>query len=515
MKNLPIGLQTLSKLREKNCVYIDKTQFIHKMITEGVYYFLSRPRRFGKSLLISTMKELFSGNKELFEGTWIYDNWDWSKNNPVIHFSFDKMAYQDLGLDGAIIQEIKKWASKYEIDLEGEGVKSLFDELLEKVSKKHGKIALLIDEYDKPIIDYLEFPPYEQAKVNQGIMRQFYSVLKSAEPHLCFFFVTGVSKFSQVSMFSEMNNLKDITLHPDYATITGYTQRDLEDYFEDHIQAVEKKLNLTRPDLLEMMRIWYNGFSWDGINRVYNPFGTLNFLDQKKFRNYWFSTGTPRFLVHQMKKHVKFDIENSKVDGYTLNKYDIENLDLVPLCFQTGYLTIKSLDPLTEEMVLDYPNKEVRESMYQFMIDDIAKDPHRVHTGMTIKDLNQALLSNDLPKAKQIINSLLASLPYETYKNQSEGFYHGLLHLIFSYIGMFVESEPHLSNGRADVIIQTPQYIYIFEFKFNRTAAEALAQIKENGYFDKYRATEKPIFGIGVNFNEDKKQIDEWQVESL
>lgn len=515
MKNLPIGLQTLPKLREKNCVYVDKTQLIHSLVEKGVYYFLSRPRRFGKSLLISTMKELFLGKKELFTGTWIENNWDWSKTNPVIHFSFDKMSYQSLGLDGAIVHEIKKIAKEFKVRLVNKDVKAAFNELLEKVSQKHGQIVLLIDEYDKPIIDFLEFPPYEQAKVNQNIMRQFYSVLKSAEPYLRFFFVTGVSKFSKVSMFSELNNLKDITISNQYAAITGYTQAELENYFEDYLQIASEKLNLERKDLLERMRIWYNGFSWDGKTRVYNPFGTLNFLDESVFRNYWFSTGSPKFLVHQMKKHVQFDLENTRANGYTLNKYDIENLDLVPLCFQTGYLTIKTLDPLTEEMVLDYPNKEVRESMYQFIIDDITNTSRQMHTGSTIKDLNQALLTNDLVKVKTIINSLLASLPYETYKNQSEGFYHGLLHLIFSYIGMFVESEPHLSQGRADVVVQTPQYIYIFEFKFNHTAEEAITQIKSNHYADKYQAAEKPIFGIGVNFNETQKQIDGWVVEIL
>ena len=208
MKNLPIGLQTLPTLREKNGVYVDKTQMIHRLITNGVYYFLSRPRRFGKSLLISTMSELFSGNKALFEGTWIYDNWDWSKKSPVIHFSFDNMPYKGLGLDAAILKEIRKWAKEYKVRVETQDVKAAFNDLLEKVSKKHGKIALLIDEYDKPITDFLEFTPYEQAKVNQGIMREFYGVLKSAEPYLKFFFVTGVSKFSRVSMFSELNNLK-------------------------------------------------------------------------------------------------------------------------------------------------------------------------------------------------------------------------------------------------------------------------------------------------------------------
>jgi hypothetical protein len=514
MKNLPIGLQTLPKLREKNCVYVDKTQMVHSLVNKGVYYFLSRPRRFGKSLLVSTFKELFLGHKELFQDTWIYANWDWSKTNPVLHFSFDTISFRALGLEEALKSEINKLAGNYQIALVEKDLKGQFRELLEKLSQKHGQIALLIDEYDKPIIDFLEQEPFSQAKVNQGIMREFYSVLKSAEPYLRFFFVTGVSKFSQVSMFSELNNLKDITIHEDYATLTGYTQQELVTYFDDYLQLAMEKLHISREELLKQMGIWYNGFSWDGINKVYNPFGTLNFLDERIFKNYWFSTGNPKFLIHQMKKHVQFDIENTRINSYSLNKYDIDNLDLVPLCFQTGYLTIKHIDPMTGDMILDYPNKEVRESMYQFMIDDISST-RNPNTGMTMKDLNKAFLANDMDSVQTIINSLLASLPYETYKKQSEGFYHGLLHLIFSYLGMFIESEPHLSNGRADVVVQTPQYIYIFEFKFNKNAEDALAQIKTKDYADKYRATGKPIMGIGVNFNKTKKKIVGWLAEPL
>lgn len=514
MKNLPIGLQTLPKLRKKDCVYVDKTQMVHRLIRQGIYYFLSRPRRFGKSLLISTFKELFLGNKELFENTWIYDNWDWSKTNPVLHFSFDKMDYRGLGLDGAISYELEKLANLYGVTFSSTHFKIQFKELIEKTCEKHGDVVLLIDEYDKPIIDFLEQEPLEQAKVNQGIMQEFYSVLESAEPYLCFFFVTGVSKFSQVSMFSELNNLRDITLHPDYATLTGYTEGELEENFDDHLQLAMKKLNMTRETLLTEMGSWYDGFSWDGIHKVYNPFGTLNFLDQCVFKNFWFSTGNPKFLIHQMKKHAYFNVENVTVNSYLLNKYDIENLDIIPLCFQTGYLTVKHVDPMTGEMLLDYPNKEVRESMYQFMIDAISSTENP-NTGLTMKDLNKAFLDNDLEKVKTIINALLASLPYEVYKKQSEGFYHGLLHLIFSYLGIYIESEPHLSNGRADVVVHTPQYIYIFEFKFNKNAEDALQQIKDKDYADKYRATGKTIVGIGVNFNKAKKKITGWLPEKV
>ena len=515
MKNLPIGLQTLPKLRERNCVYVDKTKMVHQLVSKGIYYFLSRPRRFGKSLLISTFKELFLGHKDMFIDTWIYENWDWSKMNPVIHFSFDNLGYKELGLREAFVGEIKRKAEDFGITQTAEGLSPQFIELLEKIAKKHGQVVLLIDEYDKPIIDFLEFPPYEQAKVNQKVLREFYSVLKSAEPHLKFLFVTGVSKFARVSMFSDLNNITDITLHPAYTTITGYTQTELEFYFDDYLQLAVEELKMNRETLRETMRVKYNGFSWDGINKVYNPFGTLSFLDQRRFRNYWFSTGTPTFLINQMKKYVQFNIENAQTNTLLLEKYDIDNLELVSLCFQTGYLTIKYIDPMSGQIVMDYPNEEVRESMYQFIIDDMAYKPGQLNTGLTIRDVNKAFLANDLVQVKAIINSLLASLPYESYQNQSEGFYHGLLHLIFSYIGMFIESEPHLSRGRADVVVQTPQYIYIFEFKFNKTAEEALTQIKTNSYADKYRAAEKVILGIGVNFDESKRQIDGWLTEVL
>jgi hypothetical protein len=341
MKNLSIGFQTLPSLRNYNCVYVDKTQMVHRLVTNGKYYFLSRPRRFGKSLLISTFKELFLGNKELFKETWIYDNWDWSKTNPVLHFSLEVLSYRELGLSEALKSEINTQAKLFKVTLIQTDFREQFRELIEGVAAKHGQVVLLIDEYDKPIIDFLEQEPLSQAKVNQGIMREFYSVLKSAEPHLKFFFVTGVSKFSQVSMFSELNNLKDITIHRDYATLTGYTQDELVLYFDDYLKLAMEEFNLNREELLKEMGIWYDGFSWDGKQKVYNPFGTLNFLDERLFKNFWFSTGNPKFLIHQMKKHVRFDVENTVIDSFLLNKYTIDNLDIVPLCFQTGYLTIK------------------------------------------------------------------------------------------------------------------------------------------------------------------------------
>jgi hypothetical protein len=515
MKNLPIGMQSLSEIRENNCIYVDKTERVHRLVTTGKYYFFSRPRRFGKSLLISTLKSLFLGQKDLFEGLWIEDKWDWSKTNPVLHFSFDATDYQGLGLEKAIIKELDSWAKHYRIKLKETTLKSKFGELLTRLAATHGKVVLLIDEYDKPIIDYLEDSQLDQAKANRLVLRDFYSVLKNAGDDLQLVFITGISKFSKVSLFSHLNNLTDITLSKHYAALTGYTQHELEFYFEDYLESCRESLQISKTDLLQRMKVWYDGYTWDGLTEVYNPFGTLNFLNDQVFKNYWFTTGSPGFLIQQMRKYNRFDVENAVVDSTILDKYDIENLALIPLLFQTGYLTVKSVNPMTGEMVLDYPNQEVRQSMYAFLIDDIAQNPRRIHTGMTIQDLNRAFLAKDLPQVQAILNSLLADLPSETYLKQSEGLYHGLVHLVFNYLGMFAQSEVHSSNGRADAIVQTLTDIYIFEFKFNKTAEEAITQIKKNKYADKYRAANKTITGIGVNFSSDKKQIDGWVEENL
>ncbi len=510
MKNLPIGIQSLQQLRDKNCIYVDKTQLIHQLVTTGSYYFLSRPRRFGKSLLISTLKSLYLGQKNLFEGLWIEDKWDWSKTNPVIHISFDAADYQGLGLEKAIMKVLKSCATSYSITLLATTLKSQFEELINSLSMQYGNVVLLIDEYDKPIIDYLEDKKIEQAKANRLVLRDFYSVLKNAGPHLELVFITGISKFSKVSLFSHLNNLDDITIHEDYGTLTGYTQEELGIYFDDYLKKIETKLRLSREELMENMRVWYNGYSWDGESRVYNPFGTLNFLSKRMFKNYWFGTGSPEFLIEQMRKHNRFDVENSLVDSAVLDKYDIENLELIPLLFQTGYLTVKTLDPMTGEMVLDYPNKEVRQSMYAFLIDDIAKNPHRIHTDMTIQDLNKAFLAKNLVQVRKILTALLADLPDQAYQKQTEGLYHGLIHLIFSYLGMFVNSEVHSSQGRADAVVQTLTDVFIFEFKFNKTAQEALDQITDQDYAGKYQASGRTITGIGINFNSADRTIEGW-----
>ena len=515
MKDLPIGVQTFKKMRENDFVYIDKTEFVYNIAKKEGNNFLSRPRRFGKSLLLDTFRELFLGNEQLFKGLWIHDKWDWSKTYPVIHLSFDKMSYDGLGLDGAIKYRLNVLAEEHDIQFTTDDYKTQFEELLRKLFEKEGKVVLLIDEYDKPIIDYLEKDELPQAKKNQKIMKNFYAVLKGSEAYLRFFFVTGVSKFSKVSLFSDLNHIDDLTLDKRCSTIVGYTQQELEFYFEEHLQQVMHSLELSREELLADMRIWYNGFSWDGRNTLYNPFGMLNFLQKEAFRSYWFVSGMPNFLYKVMKDRLVFDVENTEINGAVLEKYDIENLDLIPLLFQTGYLTVKSIDYRTDDMVLDYPNKEVRENLYSFMIDSIAKNEQRSDAGITNKDLVKAFQAANLDRIKELMNALLAGLPSEAYDKKSEGLFHGLIHFIFQLLGMYIKSEVHSSRGRADSVVETATHVFIFEFKFNRSADEALTQIKDNKYADKYRADNKTIIGIGVNFVSKDKEINGWETEIL
>jgi hypothetical protein len=517
-KLLPIGIQDFRKLRTKNCVYVDKTEYIHRLVTEGWYYFLSRPRRFGKSLLVSTLKELFSGSRELFEGLWIEDKWDWSKTNPVIQISFAKADYQGKGLEKAIDEELDNCAKSHKIILESDTNKGKLTELLLKLNDNHGKVVILIDEYDKPIIDYLEYEKLPKAREHRDILKTFYSVLKDSDTYLEFLLITGVSKFSQVSIFSDLNHLDDITLDKHYALLTGYTHSELETYFPDYLESVAKHLGMSVPDLLKLMAVWYNGFSWDGKNKVYNPFGTLNFFKNQTFRNYWFTTGTPTFLAQIMQQQIKFDFENIHTSTSRIEKYDLDNLDIVSLLFQTGYLTITHLDPFNGDIVLDYPNREIRESMYVFMLDYLKKRKSEGSAQEIVKDLALAFHQDDLERVKELLESMFGDLPsnlYETDNKRSERFYHSFIHLTFKYLGIYAQSEVRTAKGRADSVVETPTHVYIFEFKHQETADAAFQQILDKNYAQKYVGLGKTVVGIGVNFDKKERIIDGWKVEVL
>ncbi len=508
-KNLPIGIQEFSHFEEGNFLYIDKTELIHKIVSTGNYYFLSRPRRFGKSLLLSTMREIFKGNKHLFEGTWIYDNWDWEKKNPVIHISFAAADIKELGLRDAINNLLLKCARDNAIDLTQKGIATRFKELIEKIFEKHGRVVVLIDEYDKAIVDYLEDLP--KAAEHRAILRDFYVVLKDYSLYLRFVFITGISKFSKVSIFSALNQLNDISMDDDYATLTGYTQKELEFYFKEYLPEAKKRTELNKKELLDRIKFWYNGYSWDGKTSVYNPFSILNFFKSPSFKNYWFSTGTPTFLTILARQQQFYDHEEIETDATSFETYDIENLNAEAIMFQTGYLTVKNYNPKNQRYILGYPNYEVRRAYLAYMIEAYSF-VKLSNVAPTSFKMEKALFQKDIKTFIELTNSMFASIPSQIWDGKSEKYFHSLMHLLLNYMGTQIESEINTNKGRLDSVIQTPKYNYILEFKFNKSAQIALDSIKSRNYADKFLHSEKELVCVGINFSVDTKAIDSWLV---
>ncbi|MCP5053576.1 MAG: ATP-binding protein, partial [bacterium] len=501
MKKLPIGIQSFSELIGGGYLYIDKTRDIHKLLTKaGKYYFLSRPRRFGKSLLVSTLKEVFSGNRELFKGLWIYDKIPWQKH-PVIHFDFTRLSFKDSDtLERSIINHLDKIGAAHNIQLDAPDYKTRFDQLIEKLSQ-HGQVAVLIDEYDKPIINHIENP--ETAKANRDVLKNLFGVLKGLDQYIRFVFLTGVSKFSRVSIFSDLNNLNDITVGENYGTLLGYTQEELTRYFSRHIDVFAKKFGFPRNHLLEKLKLWYNGYSWDGRNFVYNPFSILNLFDKNEFSNYWFATGTPTFLVNHIRSRNKniMEVEQIKVSNAIFDSYDIDNLEIVPLLFQTGYLTVKEVtySDVKPFYTLSYPNLEVKESFLQHLLAGYTTQGTAVLENKVL-ELAAYIKARNLEEFFTGIKSIFAGIPSHIFIKDLEAYYHTVIYLVLKLLAVTIDAEVHTNRGRIDAVIETASNIYLMEFKMSG-AQDALDQIKEKKYYEKYLGQGKEIILIGTGFD--------------
>ncbi len=511
MQKLPVGIQSFQELRQGGYLYVDKTKHIYKLASGGKYYFLSRPRRFGKSLLVSTFKELFEGSRELFKGLWIEEHWDWEKTNPVIHLRFSSLGYKSLGLERALHEFLDEVIEEHHLGVEEEALEKKFREIFASLAAKKGKVVLLIDEYDKPIIDYLG-EKIAQAKENQQVLKTFYSVIKDSDPYIRMLFITGVSKFSRVSIFSDLNNLDDLSLQDHRSnTLLGYTQEELEHFFSEHIAFTAQNLQLSEQELIDEIRRWYNGYSWNGADFVYNPFSVLNFFTKRVFMNYWFKTATPTFLINLIRKEVYYDFDDIKVGDAAFDSFEIEHIDIITLLFQTGYLTIKKYDAGRELYTLGYPNREVKKSMLEYLVHAFSNTSATQVRAYAL-DVADALEQEDFEKVREVFNVLLYSLPYQLHQ-ETEKFYHAIVHLFFKYMGLDVHSEVNTARGRADTVVIFDDKIYCFEFKLNRSAQEALEQLKDRGYADKYRDAGKKIILMGVNFSTEKREVDELAIE--
>jgi hypothetical protein len=516
LKKLPIGLQTFRELIHQDYLYVDKTEYIHRMITGGgKYFFLSRPRRFGKSLLVSTLAEIFKGQQDLFSGLWLGDQLAWENyHHPVVLLDFSGKTYaNEEELKDTLRYLLNKSAGQNGIQLTETGYDKQFEELIIQLSSR-GQVVVLVDEYDKPIIDFVDKP--DTAMANRDILRNFYGCIKSLDEHLRFVFLTGVSKFSKVSVFSGLNNLRDITVSDEYASMLGYSQSELELYFDFHIK---KSMNVLKLDLSAFMsdiRTWYNGYSWNGRDFVYNPFSVLNFFQENRFKNYWFSSGTPTFLIKQIviqQRHIP-DLESLVVGEAVLESFDIERLELDALLFQTGYLTIKRQYDMdgSARYELGYPNREVRESFVNHLMQYVSQQPFSRITSLA-DTLTGHLHAQEIPELIDTMKSIFADIPYDLSRKQNEGFFHSIFYLCLRLIGASIACEIETNRGRMDAVLETADTIYVLEFKMG-DAKEGLAQIRQKGYAEKFRSRKKAIQLVSIGFDQKKRNIGDWLLET-
>ncbi len=515
MKNLPIGINTLQTIIENDMLYIDKTQFAHKLLANPGRYFLSRPRRFGKSLLVDTLKEIFEGNKELFKDLYIYNNWNWDKKYPVIKVDFAGGVIRNRAeLDVRLVYIIKSNAQKLglNIDLDSD-IAGIFSNLIKAaLLQSNEKVVVLIDEYDKPLLDNIE-KPETIAEIRDGL-KNFYSVLKEQDANLQFVFLTGVSKFSKVNIFSGINNLNDITLDENFASICGYTQNDLKTSFAKHLEGVD----------WDELKKWYNGYNFLG-EKVYNPFDILLFIQKGKvYRNYWFETGTPTFLIKLFQKNEYFlpDLDNIVVGEEILSSFEIDKIEPVTLLFQTGYLTIREVIVEMGEILykLTYPNIEVKRSFNKYLISG--------YTDLTVAKLQyerssyDALMKGNMIALEKTFRRLFAAIPYRNFTNnnllESEGYYASVLYAFFAAINCEIIPEDITNHGQVDMTVMLGDNIYVMEIKLpSKEVTEtddnsALKQIQEMNYAEKYIGiTGKNVFELGIVFSKEKRNVVQFE----
>ncbi|MDM8551790.1 ATP-binding protein [Desulfobacterales bacterium HSG2] len=516
LPNLPIGDSSFESIREGRQLYVDKTRHIFQMADQGKYYFISRPRRFGKSLTVSTLKCLFQGKKELFKGLWIAENahLEW-KEHPVVIIDFSELAHDTPeNLKQSLESNLAKTAARYGVSINDPLLPGRFAELITELFRKAGTpVAVLVDEYDKPIISHLgkDEEAIKIAKQNREIMKYFFGVLKgtNVSPCLGFVFFTGVSKFSRVSIFSELNNLNDITMNRHYADMLGYTQKEIEICFAAYIKEFAREIGESPDQVKEMLRKQYDGYRFSEKDiRVYNPFSVLRSLNEKGFKNYWFETGTPTFLVNLLKETNWYlpEIEGMTATETVFSTYELENLKPEALLFQTGYSTIREVRGRL--FVFDYPNQEVKTAFLETLF-------HAYTEGLRNRSrfvlLAEYLQKEDTDAFMETMTAVFASIPYALESKRDEAYFHTIFYLMVSASGINARSEVLTCKGRIDLVTEFPDKVFIIEFKCNQSAEVAIQQIRDKGYADPYKQSGKKIILMGINFDSEKRNVSEWE----
>ena len=510
-RRLPIGIQTFRLIREESYYYVDKTAYIQRLVDADRHYFLSRPRRFGKSLLLDTMKELFEGSEELFRGLAVHDRWDWSVRHPVLRVSFGSGHFSKPGqLEALFNDKLDAIERSAGVASAGATAAGRFAALIEALRESAGRrVVVLIDEYDKPILDALEAP--EVARGNRDFLRGIYSVIKDCDAHVRFTFLTGVSKFSKVSLFSGLNNLTDITLDPHYSAVCGYTEGDLDAVFAPELPGLDR----------DEVRRWYNGYGWRGEEKVYNPFDILLLFRQREFKAHWFETGSPKFLIDTL---LRRGVPTPDLGGMVgsealLSTFDVDEMAVEALLFQTGYLTILGEEDRGGRIRyrLGYPNREVRQSLNERLLMALLPDTARRRADDA--PLRELLAANDFAGLEAFFRAVFAGVPHQWHVRNDireyEGYYASVVYSCFAAQGFDLVPEESSSTGRADMVVRFEGGVYVFEFKSvgKGASGRALAQIKEKGYADKYRHLGRPIHLIGVEFSREDRNIAAFEVQ--
>jgi hypothetical protein len=515
LKNLPIGIQNFESLRKAEYLYVDKTALIYELVKTGKYYFLSRPRRFGKSMLQSTLHAYFEGRKELFEGLAIEKlEKDWIKH-PVLHLDLNLIKRGDPEtLDSILNDSLCDWEDKYG-SRESENTFALrFKGVICRAYEQTGQqVVILVDEYDKPILEEIDNPEVQERQ--REVLKHFYGVLKNLDEYIKFALLTGVTKFSKVSVFSGLNNLYDISMDSRFASICGITDEEIDTVFVPYIQRLATVMHRSYNEVREMLRVNYDGYHFcENSAGIYNPFSLLCTFQGNKIKNYWFETGTPSYLVYLLKKY-NFNLEKmatAEVDEDVLNSVDSQSKDPIPVIYQSGYLTIKDYNPRFNMYKLGFPNAEVEDGFMKFLLPYYSPIT-RSQSGFYIANFVEEVEAGKVDEFFKRLSSLFADTPYELVKDL-ENHYQNVLFIVTKLMGFYVKAEYHTSEGRIDIVLQTDDYTYVMEFKLDGTAEEALAQINDKNYALPFAADNRKLIKVGVNFSSTTRNIDRWLIQS-
>ncbi len=510
-RRLPIGIQTFRQIREEGCYYVDKTGFIRRLVDDDAkHFFLSRPRRFGKSLFVDTLKELFEGSEALFRGLAVDDGWEWSKRHPVVRLDFSNGNFKRPGvLEESAAVQIEDAARRAGVEAPGVSPSVRFRRLLEALSEQAGRrVVVLVDEYDKPILDALDEP--EIARTNRDDLRGLYGTIKACDAHVELTFITGVSKFSKVSLFSDLNNLTDLTLDPGYSAICGYTEADLDAVFAAELPGLDR----------DEIRAWYNGYRWRGAEPVYNPYGLLKLFRSREFEDHWFETATPRFLVETLIRRgfTAPDLESVHADSALLSSFDVDHIAPEALLFQTGYLTVVEVETKggPPRYRLGYPNREVRRGLNASLLDSLAPNWRRAADGGALRRL---LATEDWSGLEALLRTLVAGIPYDWHRRNDiaryEGYWSSVFYAFFQASLDGVSAEDASSHGRLDLAVRAGGSAFLFEFKVAERSERgaALAQLRERRYADKHRAAGRTVHLIAVEVSSETREIVAFDVE--